>query len=171
MSPSMRREWIEICDVQRLLQEIRSPSMRREWIEMFFLVPLFSAACRLPPCGGSGLKLQAAAVPQVPERLPPCGGSGLKCAGLRQFFRNLSPSPSMRREWIEMLSRCTSTCVSKSPSMRREWIEMKSNDTSMTALLASPSMRREWIEMTMNPHQIPLHICLPPCGGSGLKSQ
>ena len=35
MSPSMRREWIEMCiggDKMYILDE--SPSMRREWIEM-----------------------------------------------------------------------------------------------------------------------------------------
>ena len=148
-SPSMRREWIEMATGCRMrMKMLWSPSMRREWIE----IP-------------HGLLLHV-----LPACLPPCGGSGLKFPRLLLGLRSIQ-SPSMRREWIEMLSRCTSTCVSKSPSMRREWIEMKSNDTSMTALLASPSMRREWIEMTMNPHQIPLHICLPPCGGSGLKSQ
>ena len=33
-SPSMRREWIEICERCQQLSQIRSPSMRREWIEM-----------------------------------------------------------------------------------------------------------------------------------------
>ena len=35
VSPSMRREWIEIhCTDTRLAHDL-SPSMRREWIEMF----------------------------------------------------------------------------------------------------------------------------------------
>ena len=33
-------------------------------------------------------------------------------------------SPSMRREWIEMLSSHRFRLCHKSPSMRREWIEM-----------------------------------------------
>ena len=34
-------------------------------------------------------------------------------------------SPSMRREWIEMVVvTCVITVISMSPSMRREWIEM-----------------------------------------------
>ena len=34
-SPSMRREWIEICVMSRPANGLtRSPSMRREWIEM-----------------------------------------------------------------------------------------------------------------------------------------
>ena len=37
---------------------------------------------RLPPCGGSGLKLCAVPIlPRFKKRLPPCGGSGLKCQG------------------------------------------------------------------------------------------
>ena len=33
-----------------------SPSMRREWIEMSETTDLTCAKIRLPPCGGSGLK-------------------------------------------------------------------------------------------------------------------
>ncbi len=34
-------------------------------------------------------------------------------------------SPSMRREWIEMVVvTCVITVISMSPSMRREWIEI-----------------------------------------------
>ena len=35
-------------------------------------------------------------------------------------------SPSMRREWIEMLNFLKSIAIVMSPSMRREWIEMGS---------------------------------------------
>ena len=35
MSPSMRREWIEIRQENIGINDIVSPSMRREWIEMF----------------------------------------------------------------------------------------------------------------------------------------
>ena len=34
MSPSMRREWIEIGEVMYSIKRGTSPSMRREWIEM-----------------------------------------------------------------------------------------------------------------------------------------
>ena len=44
MSPSMRREWIEISDASLYPYGYRSPSMRREWIEM-------SSLCLCP--GGS----------------------------------------------------------------------------------------------------------------------
>ena len=34
-SPSMRREWIEMKDNPKFINITTSPSMRREWIEMF----------------------------------------------------------------------------------------------------------------------------------------
>ena len=34
VSPSMRREWIEILHVHSKVLQNASPSMRREWIEM-----------------------------------------------------------------------------------------------------------------------------------------
>ena len=34
MSPSMRREWIEIEKCARAYEKAESPSMRREWIEI-----------------------------------------------------------------------------------------------------------------------------------------
>ena len=37
VSPSMRREWIEMTDTRQCLFRQRSPSMRREWIEMHVL--------------------------------------------------------------------------------------------------------------------------------------
>ena len=36
-SPSMRREWIEICKPESVFRYCTSPSMRREWIEMLIL--------------------------------------------------------------------------------------------------------------------------------------
>ena len=39
MSPSARREWIEICQASfAACVDIRSPSARREWIEIFWLL-------------------------------------------------------------------------------------------------------------------------------------
>ena len=53
----------------------------------------------------------------------------------------------MRREWIEIHLKCMpGFTVRGSPSMRREWIEMllvKVKEVQEK----SPSMRREWIEM------------------------
>ena len=57
-------------------------------------------------------------------------------------------SPSMRREWIEMLCRRPSKMGTVSPSMRREWIEIAQPGRRGSAALRSPSMRREWIEIS-----------------------
>ena len=40
MSPSMRREWIEMAWVLTPPKSETSPSMRREWIEIFSLRPV-----------------------------------------------------------------------------------------------------------------------------------
>ena len=56
------------------------------------------------------------------------------------------PSPSMRREWIEMICLRKHFLIFLSPSMRREWIEMICLRKHFLIFL-SPSMRREWIEM------------------------
>ena len=53
----MRREWIEIfLLVFGYYKYKMSPSMRREWIEISNQLPKISVTSRLPPCGGSGLK-------------------------------------------------------------------------------------------------------------------
>ena len=81
------------------------------------------------------------------------------------------PSPSMRREWIEILFLRHCFCpVGLSPSMRREWIEMRCWLCRCAAVFRSPSMRREWIEIfELFPDFCNFLCCLPPCGGSGLK--
>ena len=81
VSPSMRREWIEIVKRLRLERSTASPSMRREWIEIMADVKTGKANSCLPPCGGSGLKYSMAN------------------GGFAEIV-----SPSMRREWIEMQS-------------------------------------------------------------------
>ena len=53
----------------------------------------------------------------------------------------------MRREWIEMSPYGVETVsLEPSPSMRREWIEIQ-RTLYHTATVWSPSMRREWIEI------------------------
>ena len=80
LSPSMRREWIEIHPVNSVhIIAIESPSMRREWIEMVKTVIEHVSRNCLPPCGGSGLKYK------------------WFLRGRRGYW-----SPSMRREWIEI---------------------------------------------------------------------
>ena len=75
----------------------------------------------------------------------------------------------MRREWIEIATETASENDEKSPSMRREWIEMMFSVLTLLVLVSlppcggsglksltvefrfssaqSPSMRREWIEI------------------------
>ena len=47
--------------------------------------------------------------------------------------------------------------IKKSPSMRREWIEMLHGNQSLTHSRRSPSMRREWIEIQC------FQCCIPAC--------
>ena len=54
----------------------------------------------------------------------------------------------MRREWIEMQRQQRIYNVIESPSMRREWIEILDMVSTYFRMRTSPSMRREWIEMT-----------------------
>ena len=153
MSPSMRREWIEMVVVTCVITVISmSPSMRREWIEISNEHDLHQTANSLPPCGGSGLKYLSGYL-----------------RGRRQ------QSPSMRREWIEMPVEYTKYIkAALSPSMRREWIEIfwvivaqekapglppcggsglkcrvRAPETNVSL---SPSMRREWIEIFQVPN-------------------
>ena len=102
LSPSMRREWIEMTHLFPLPGALLSPSMRREWIEMCY---------NNNKEGGD-------------ESLPPCGGSGLKCFQPGTIL-DMQWSPSMRREWIEIFLGSGLFPNLWSPSMRREWIEMK----------------------------------------------
>ena len=79
-------------------------------------------------------------------RLPPCGGSGLKWyESYGTNYRN--QSPSMRREWIEILYLTFNSTQNTSPSMRREWIEIDTYKLIVLRCDLSPSMRREWIEI------------------------
>ena len=92
----------------------------------------------------------------------------MKCSRQACCIRTLW-SPSMRREWIEILTQTVTGQVKRgSPSMRREWIEIKSH-SPIRSCSESPSMRREWIEIFMYTNKIGCTVCLPPCGGSGLK--
>ena len=82
--------------------------MRREWIEILAVTIASSSYLGLPPCGGSGLKYH-----------------------LHPLYVNSLKSPSMRREWIEMIPNCIRYSIALSPSMRREWIEI----TCVTSVL------------------------------------
>ena len=55
--------------------------------------------------------------------LPPCGGSGLKCL-VAHIYAPFGKSPSVWREWIEMLFSTSRRLFQRSPSVWREWIEI-----------------------------------------------
>ena len=79
MSPSMRREWIEISSLSCVASWIRkSPSMRREWIEMLSRCP---GACvsKSPSMRREWIEMMGVTIFVLENlSLPPCGGSGLK---------------------------------------------------------------------------------------------
>ncbi len=77
-------------------------------------------------------------------------------------------SPSVWREWIEMLRKLAVLLILQSPSVWREWIEML-RKLAVLLILQSPSVWREWIEMVALATLLVKNACLPPCGGSGLK--
>ena len=120
--------------------------MRREWIEIKTLLLVWTIGASLPPCGGSGLKYKKVTKLCILLRLPPCGGSGLKYAVRRGSDLAEHRSPSMRREWLEMVLVLSTAFFTASPSMRREWIEIQ-RSLKAPKTIASPSMRREWIEI------------------------
>ena len=146
-SPSMRREWIEMyagnCN---LFKSSPSPSMRREWIEI---------------CCGSAMW-------NFCSSLPPCGGSGLKYVGCNHCCH--SHSVSLHAEGVDWNS-TYSICfilIFLSPSMRREWIEMLCRPQCYPDPLVS--LRVEGVDWnTLRHFSVPLPQRLPPCGGSGLK--
>ena len=50
----------------------------------------------------------------------------------------------MRREWIEIVNACLTSVEIPSPSMRREWIEM--SDTSKVVLAKFVSLHAEGVD-------------------------
>ena len=124
-------------------------------------------------------------------RLPPHGGSGLKLRALSLDNNKLS-SPSTRREWIEMtlvmekaqaaaglpphggsglksFRQNWKKCLPWSPSTRREWIEMPHNQRNMLVALRLPPHGGSGLKLDFN-DLVTLSEGLPPHGGSGLKS-
>ena len=63
-------------------------------------------------------------------------------------YNPINKSPSMRREWIEILLESLKEGYTMSPSMRREWIEIMFKWENLPESM-SPSMRREWIEINV----------------------
>ena len=172
----MRREWIEMVVVTCVITVISmSPSMRREWIEISNEHDLHQTANSLPPCGGSGLKYLSGYLRGRRQQSPSMRREWIEMPVEYTKYIKAALSPSMRREWIEM-SRCLRRLppACPSPSMRREWIEIfwvivaqekapglppcggsglkcrvRAPETNVSL---SPSMRREWIEIFQVPN-------------------
>ena len=80
-----------------------SPSMRREWIEMAEGKAAGVLAEGLPPCGGSGLKYFFLLLHNTDMWSPSMRREWIEmCIGGDKMYI-LDESPSMRREWIEMI--------------------------------------------------------------------
>ena len=81
MSPSMRREWIEISKRTAEHNRGESPSMRREWIEIYAnYEPLhnYESPSMRREWIEISIRLDNS---RIKLGLPPCGGSGLKFFG------------------------------------------------------------------------------------------
>ena len=146
-SPSMRREWIEMPPLYN--KSIKSVvSLHAEGVDWNMnRQKLLCALSRLPPCGGSGLKLLLVILLLCVMGLPPCGGSGLKWKYMKRYTTAFNKSPSMRREWIEIYI-VTHRILPVLVSLHAEGVDWNEDyDIDENGEWVSPSMRREWIEM------------------------
>ena len=91
----------------------------------------------------------------------------LRKAGVLAVFE---PSPSTRREWIEMVSVCSAAAAHwRLPPHGGSGLKyLVPGHTTYTRM--SPSTRREWIEIALGQAIGYALDSLPPHGGSGLKS-
>ena len=99
MSPSMRREWIEIplFQCRRLCDQ--SPSMRREWIEMVIDTLVVSSFMASPSMRREWIEISHSISGVTPVK-----------------------SPSMRREWIE-ITKSNSGSTSSYVSLHAEGVD------------------------------------------------
>ena len=91
---------------------------------------------------------------------------------MRFLVRRIAPqyaSPSMRREWIEMiLSLKITSWNMRLPPCGGSGLKCAMQQKHQKKR-TSPSMRREWIEIPDRRYSLHNADSLPPCGGSGLK--
>ena len=128
-----------------------SPSMRREWIEISYSAESCSSASGLPPCGGSGLKFPTVYhIAHVLLWSPSMRREWIEML-YDQTVGQLHMSPSMRREWIEIAWRWTAArllpCLPPCGGSGLKYAQFSGGFPNA----GSPSMRREWIEMLL-PH-------------------
>ena len=141
--------------------------MRREWIEIPHSCFFLSAFQSLPPCGGSGLKCKQKTKNIGGKCLPPCGGSGLKSAhpGWNELGCSLPPCGGSGLKWILRRRR---TYSNRSPSMRREWIEIVITGLCLVVVPCLPPCGGSGLK-SLTGCGCTSCLRLPPCGGSGLK--
>ena len=82
--------------------DILSPSIRREWIEIPGSLRLFRRRPSLPPYGGSGLKYCQVAVHKYADWSPSIRREWIEMQS-HYVLRIDRESPSIRREWIEII--------------------------------------------------------------------
>ena len=100
-------------------------------------------------------------------RLPPCGGSGLKSTR-RPPNVTVVWSPSMRREWIEMILSCIlSIRYIRLPPCGGSGLKCADGELTVT-VTCLPPCGGSGLKFRY-PHRITPQYSLPPCGGSGLK--
>ena len=101
MSPSIRREWIEMFPLSAVRSAAQSPSIRREWIEMLRVGTAYRNGTS-PSIRREWIEIiKPDASPSSSIGLPPCGGSGLKFDAADKSVDQIA-SPSVWREWIEI---------------------------------------------------------------------
>ena len=93
-SPSMRREWIEMpSSIIVLYFTMPSPSMRREWIEIQCLC-VKTERSKSPSMRREWIEIDFVDKINLSfSSLPPCGGSGLKSPRMYTLFQQHSLPP------------------------------------------------------------------------------
>ena len=125
-----------------------SPSPRREWIEIFYRPCNNKNYAGLPPHGGSGLKYSGGRKFHRRRRLPPHGGSGLKSYQGWRLYLRFAGLPPHGGSGLKCELLADMDLHGGSPSPRREWIEILVSLLQQHGpAILSPSPRREWIEM------------------------
>ena len=165
-SPSIRREWIEINDLEQIVFPHVSPSIRREWIEMFPLSAVRSAAqspsirrewiemLRVGTAYRNGTSpsirrewieiIKPDASPSSSIGLPPCGGSGLKCTAQTIHDPKAHRLPPCGGSGLKFDAADKSVDQIASPSVWREWIEIFCGVTA--AIRSNVSLRVEGVD-------------------------
>ena len=147
-----------------------SPSTRREWIEITMIGSRAQWSAVSLHTEGVDWNLKYFSISPEPYRLPPHGGSGLKYFYGTKLYGYYHESPSTRREWIEIAFSMIWPLSSTLVSLHTEGVDWNTTAYKyFSCFKGSPSTRREWIEIRVLMNWINFSPGLPPHGGSGLK--